>query len=115
VLPEEVGRHIIGDIEVEVAVSIEIGGDHTQAPAYSAGDPRLLRNIDKMPAVVAEEAVGKGLEFKRIAGDVRARLPIPAEPRVLLVPFEIVTDIEVEVAVSIEIGKGGGGRPITIA
>ena len=41
VAEEVVGRHVVGDEEVDPAVVVEVGGDDAQAPAVAVDDPGL--------------------------------------------------------------------------
>ena len=68
--------HVVGDIEVEIAVAVVIGKGATRAPAR-IGDAGLPANFGKVSVVVAKECVGAK-----------------------------VGQVEIEVAVAIVVGRG---------
>ena len=60
--------------------------------------------------------VAEGLEFPRVAVDRIARAGgFAAEGRVLGIPGQVMTDIEIEVPVAVEVGPRGRGGPIPVA
>ena len=54
---QEVGRPVVGDEQVDLAVLVEVGGDHAQAPAVAVDDPGFTRHVDEPAAIVAEEVI----------------------------------------------------------
>ena len=78
-------------------------------------DAGLLGHLDKPAAVVAVDAVGAGGEQARVAEPVGAELRVAADEGGVLVPDEVVADVQVEVAVAVEVGEGRGGRPVAVA
>ncbi len=79
VSPEEVGRLVVGDVEVHAAVVVDVGGEHPHAAAVGVDDPGLAGDIDEPAAVVAEEMIGLGREEAGVAQSVRAELRIAAD------------------------------------
>ena len=62
VVPEVVGRRVVGDEEVDQAVAVEVGGDDPQPAPVRVDDAGLGRHVDEPAAVVAEQMVGPGRE-----------------------------------------------------
>ena len=124
VMPEVIGRRVVGDEKIDPSVRVDVRRDDTQATPVSIDDARFGSHIHEPASVVAEEMIGQGVEKARraivvyLAGlDSLARgrhcLPI-AEFRMLGVPDEVMTDVKVEVAVVVEVSEGGRGRPVAI-
>ena len=59
--------------------------------------------------------VRQGLEVERKAAVIAGVVGIDAAPGFVVVPFEIVADVEVEVAVAVEVGKRRRSRPVAIS
>src|SRR5439155_26496087 len=71
--PEQVGGAIVGHVEVEPAVAVEVGGDDTQAGPERLRDAGRLGDVREAAAtVVAEETSGNGAVSRRAAEVARA-------------------------------------------
>ena len=106
---DEVGTHIVGDVEIDPAVVVQVGGDHPQAAAIGAADARRFGHVGECPVpVVAVEDVPGGLDGPRRAVDSHSRRRVLHEGRrrgiaVTIVvgelPGTVIGHVEVEVAV----------------
>ena len=115
VAEEIVGRRVVGHVEVDPAVAVEVGRDHAQSSPVAIDDARRGRHVDEPAAIVAKDVIGQRREVARIAVVGRRVLGIDADRVVVHVPGEVVADVEVEIAVVVEVGERGGGRPVAIA
>ena len=70
VAEQEIGRHVVGDEQVDAVVVVEVGGDDAQPPAVAVDDPGLRGHVDEPAAVVAEQVVRQRGESERQAGGV---------------------------------------------
>ena len=58
VVPEVVGRRVIGDEQVDQAIFVDVGGDDAEAATVGVDDTGLGRHVDKPAAIVPEEMIG---------------------------------------------------------
>ena len=80
VLVEEVPHHVVGDVDVGVAVAIEIAEGDAEALAGGVGDPRRARDVgERAVAVVAKQPIRHPIEHRRMAVHAVAVLAQPAE------------------------------------
>ena len=114
---EEVGRaEIVGDVDVEFAIAVEIDEQDGEAAARrgtcDAGRDAGIRK--RAVAVVVKELV-RGLRKDRRRADVkRILLGVLARWIAVEIDHAIVADVEVEPAVAIEIAPGTTGSPVGI-
>ena len=65
---EKVPHHVVRDVDVGVAVAIEVAERHAEALAGGIGDARRLRDVgERAVAVVAKQPVRHPVEHRRIA------------------------------------------------
>ena len=69
-MEQVVGRHVVGDVQVDPVVVIEIGRDDPQAAAVGVDETRPRGHVDEPAAVVAEDVIGERRESR--AGCSRA-------------------------------------------
>ena len=73
---EVVGIGVVGHVDVEVAVVVEVGGAHRESEAEGevlhAG---RFRGVHEAALLVAEEVVGRALEAERAEGDLLEAAP----------------------------------------
>ena len=62
VVPEVVGRRVVGDEEVDQAVVVEVRRDDPKAAPVGVDDARLGRHVHEAAPVVAEQMIGPGRE-----------------------------------------------------
>ena len=96
---EKVGVHVVGDVEVDPAVAIEVGGDDPKSVAVGTADARLLGHVGESPvAVVAVEEMLDGSDVPRRTEDGH---PIAAAVMGVagIDPIAVVGDVDVQVAV----------------
>ncbi len=65
VVEQEVGRHVVGDEEIDPPVIVEVGGDHAEPSAVAVDDPGRRGHVDEPAAVVAEQVVRHRRESER--------------------------------------------------
>ena len=117
VVKQEVGGRVVGDEQVDLAVVVEVGRDHAQAPAVGVDDPRLVGHVVR----TGRRRCGRG--GRASAGNLRGsqysyapgRLRWAAQLGMVGVPLQVVADVEVEIAVAVEVGQGRRGRPVAVA
>ena len=74
-----VGGHVVGDIEVDAVVVIEVGGHDAQSAAAGVNEAGLLGHVDEPPAVIAEDVIGKRREVARAAVVIATRLLVGSQ------------------------------------
>ena len=108
VAEQEVGRSVVGDVQVDPIVVVEVRRHHAQAPSIRIGESSGFGHVDETPAVIAKDVVDGPLVLGRITVVVFPSLVL-AERGMVRVPADVMTDVKVEVAVAVEIGEGRGG------
>ena len=108
---EEIRRPIVGDVQVDPPVVVDVGGDDSQPPPVVVDDPCFPGRVDEATAVIAKQSVREGYDEARGAADVPRCAGAPTELGVGRIPGPIMADVEVEVAVVIEVREGGRSRP----
>ena len=110
---QEVADQIVGDVDVLIAVAIEVAERDAEPLAGGIGDASLLRHVgERAVAVVAIETVGHAVEDRRIAVHPVAFLAHAAVGIVGKPEVQVVGDVEIEIAVAIEIEEPGAGAPL---
>ena len=72
---EKIPHRVVRDVDVGVAVAIEVAERHAEALARGIGDAGLLRDIgERAVAVVVKQPVGRAVELRRMAVHPVARL-----------------------------------------
>ena len=105
---------IVGDVEIGVAVAIQVGPSHAHAVVIRAANARLSAGVDIGPvAFVAVEQVRLSLGAARATGRGYAVVLAPAvvkgRPPALI--GYVVGDVEVEIAIAVVVGKGRADPP----
>ena len=81
---DEIGAHVVGNVQVDPAVAVQVSGDDAQAPAVGAAHSRGDGHVGEGPvAVIAIKRVPRGCDRVRRAIDpdrARARAPMPIWP-----------------------------------
>ncbi len=67
VVPEVVGRGVVGDEQIDQSIVVDVGRDDAEPSAVLVDDAGLGCHIDESAAVVAEQVVGQGGEGVRRA------------------------------------------------
>ena len=62
VTEEVVGRHIVGDEQVDLAIIVEVGRHNPQAPPLVVNEAGLSRHVDKASAIISK--TWSGIEGK---------------------------------------------------
>ena len=113
--PEGVWIHVVGDVEIDVAVAIDVGGNDAEGAARSAVDPRRCGDIaEGAVAVVAAENVRLRLNRQRAAKQPPAGDLVATETIRLRRPLPVPADVEVEESVAVGIDEGGTRTPPAI-
>ena len=115
VAEQVIGRHVVGDEQIGASVFVEVSREDAQPATVGVDDAGLSRHVDEPTAVVAEDVIRQGLEVERKAAVVAGVLGIDATAGFVVVPFEVVADVQVEVAVAIQVGERRRSRPVAIA
>ena len=115
VVEQVVGRHIIGDEQIDFVVVVQIGRDDPQPAAVGINEARLARHIDKPPIVIAEDMIRQRRKIARHAHVACRRVGVLTPLWFLGIVEKVVADIKVEVAVAVQVGEGRRGRPVAIA
>ncbi len=105
---------IVGDVNVDLAIVVEVGRDDAETSAVGIGESGFFRDIDEVAAVVAEDVVGGAFDFARVAREI-ASLVVRANHEMSVVPDHVMTNIQVEVAVSIQVGERRRSRVVAAA
>src|SRR5262249_55014831 len=108
---EEVVGGIIADVDVGLAVAVDVHDQDAEAFAIVAKSGLLAYVAKGAVSVVAEQVMRQGVERLRRA-HVAAGAVIAVGGMVLLeTPVHVLADVEIGIAVSIEVGPGGAGSP----
>ena len=113
--PELVWGRVVGDVDIEPAVAVEIIGDDAEPGAVGAGDPGRFGDIGEMTAaVIAIEAIRRRTVGPRPAvvaraGSVGAGL-VACEREIQVVRHE-----QIEIAIAVVVEKGRARAPERIA
>ena len=108
--PQEVGAAVVGDIEVNVTVSVEVVGDDAHARGARHGDPGRCGDVlEAAGAEVSVEAVAYAGEPGRWTvapptGGTAWRRGVDSE-------VQVVGNVEVEQAVAVDIRETGADGP----
>ncbi len=107
VAKEKVGGHVVGNVDVDAVVVVEVGGQNAQSAAAGVNEARLSGHVDeRSAAVIAEDVIGKRRKVARAAVVIASRLLVGADRRFFQVKGEVMADIEVEIAVAVQVGPG---------
>ncbi len=113
---DEVGRHVVGDVEVGPAVVGEVAEDHPEALAAGAAEARLGGGVfEGAVAAVQVEAVGLAVVDVGMAVRAHAAGDDAADLVVGEGEVHVVGHVEVEVAVAVGVAEGRRGAPQGIA
>ena len=112
--PEQVVRHVVGHIEVDIPIIVEIGRDHAEAGAAGLANARCGADVGEL--AVAQIAIQKirttlvddRRAIGRLAEVVRARLVVGEGE------LHIVGDVEIGEPVAIDVREAGAHRPALI-
>ena len=109
--PELVLFAIVGDVEIDPAVTVEVGGRHAQCRPELRGEAGRVGHIQEgAVAVVAIQPALLGAVHLRRAVDPAARRPVARRIQ-RRVPGQVVPHEQIEPAVAIEIDEGRGHAP----
>ena len=108
---QEIGCHVIGDIQLGKSVFIEIGPGHGQTVSAITHEAKFGRTFFKTPrSIVDEEPVGLGVVISWAAiarfaakGAALVRLPVDVH---------VIGDEEIQISIGIEVGKHRSGAPL---
>ena len=107
IVEEEILGLVVGDVDVRVAVEVEIGGGDAHGAALELREARLRAHVgESAVAIVVEQEIG----FRRViqgAGIVVGGVVSP----VCRVEFHVTADEEVHAAVAIVVQPGRTDRP----
>ena len=108
---------VVGDVDVEVAVAVEVPQDHPEAGEGAGGDTGFRADVGEGIPAVAVQPVRLRRDPHRPVEDLQAlETPLPASGgRVLEIELEVVDDVEIEEPVVVEIAEGGAGTPARVA
>ena len=67
VAEQVIGSAVVGDVEVDAVVVVEIGGDDAQAAPVGLGAAGRRRDVDEPAAVVAKDMVGGRLDLAGVS------------------------------------------------
>ena len=109
--PEQVGHLIVGDVEVEKAVAVDVGGNDAE-PGTRLGQDAERRGdvLEGAGAVVAIEAIGLGAVAlgSAVVGPAVGRVAALARGQAVV---DVVDDVEIEIAVAVVVEEAGTDRP----
>ena len=112
---QEVGFGVVGDVEIDEAVSGEVGDRHPKPLVAGAEEAHLAGGIaEGAVAIVKEAGIGPGIDVAGMT-DSRLALRVVAGEGIEDVVLQIVADVEIEVVVAVEVGPGGRGAPARVA
>ena len=124
---ERIADPVIGHVEIQIAVRVNVAGQRPQALAKAVEYPRLFGDIDKGSAIVAVEhirdaivaaraAIGAQCEgnFQQLFAPALGGDSAAANAVVGRIEVEVIGRVEVEVAIVIEVKKQGTGAPARI-
>ena len=110
--PEGVRIHVVGNVEIDRSVAVDIGSDHPEGPAGATVDPRRRRHVGEgAVAVVAPQHVRLRLDRQRAAEHPQAGGPVATVRIRLRRPLAIPADIEIEEPVAVGIDEGSARAP----
>ncbi len=109
--PELVGQAVVGDVEVEPAVAVEVPAHDAESRTVVGRDARLGGDRPEGPVtIVVEQSVGDGQVAVRPAVVFK-----PVRSVALLVgrkaPVEVIGDVEIEPTVTIDVDESRADRP----
>ena len=101
-MEQVIRRAVVGHVEIDAVVVIQVGGDDAQAPSVGLDAARGRGHIDEPAAVVPEDMVRRRLD---LAGGTVEVVPllVEAQRRIRRVPDHVVADVQVEVAVIVQV------------
>ena len=105
--PEQVVRAVVGDVDVDPPVAVEVGGGHAEGRPETAADERGLAHVDEapLPRVAVQVVRGPPVGFGRT---VVARVGQGAAlDAALQRVVHVVADVEIEPAVAVVVDEGG--------
>ena len=109
---QEVRILVVGDVEVDPAVAVQVGRDGPESVAVGPANPGRAGDVgERLVAVVAKQDVPDGPQF--LGRAISADLPssVTAESVVARpLPIAISANVEVEIAVVVEIEKGARSK-----
>ena len=115
VAEQVVRRHVVGDVEIDAVIVVEVGRDHPQPAPVRVDEPGRRRDIHETTGIVAEDVVRQRGELLGVAVVDHPVSGVGAEARTLRVERQVMADVEVEVAVAVEVGERGRRGPVAVA
>ena len=113
--PELVGGRVVGDVEIEPAVAVQIIGDNAEPGAVGAGDPGRFGDVGEMAVtVVPIQTIGCRAIGSRSAVIARAR-PVRAGLVTGEREIQVVRHEQIEIAIAVVIEEGRARAPERIA
>jgi len=122
---EEIWAHVVGDVEVDQAIAVQVGGDGRETAAIASGLGLFGLGVDGEDGVVVDVGEGKVaiVAVEQVLGGPdgvwRAVAPEPVwlepttEPVILgELPDAVVGDVEVEVAVVVVVEERPARGPV---
>ncbi len=98
---------VVGDVEVGLAVEVEVDEENAEALADGLAEARLARDVgERSVAVVAIQRAQRAVIHDRRAVVALARLTIAAEERLVLPVVRVLRHEEVEIAVAVDVRPG---------
>ena len=114
---EEVGRpHVVGRVNVDPPVAVEIGEDHAEAGrGRCGGDAGRFGHVGKRPvALVAKEPVRHRWEMMRRTTEDHFLGTVLATWVVGEIDLDIVAHVKIEVAVAVDVAPAAAGGPVRV-
>ena len=107
VVEQEVLGLVVGDVDIGVAVAVEIGGGDAHGAALELGDAGLLADIgERAVAVVVKQHVGLRLVIERAGIIVRSVIGA-----VIGIELHVAADEEIHAAIAVVIEPRRADRP----
>ena len=112
--PKLVGHPVVRDVEVQPAVTVEVGACNTEPGSVGSRDPRRLTDIGKVAvSVISEQPIGHWTKLQRSA-IVACPYRVGANLAACNGEVDVVGDEKVEIAVRVIIAEGRARAPSRI-
>ena len=120
IVVQQVGHHVIGDVDVGPSVVVEVAEHHAETAVGRSADARFGGHVHEgAVAIVSVQRVGFAHQPARTAEHVHAQIPADVgftPPRYFsLVETQVVGNVEVHVAVAVVVTERTVGAPPRVA
>ena len=117
VAPEQVGFGVVGHVQIEIAVAVQVVEDDPHRRVAQGADSGGIAHVQKRSvAPIAVDSVrlptsvfGSAVHVQTFVVAFRA-----ARRRIVQVEFEVVGHVQIEPPIAIDIPKGGARAPATV-